>query len=239
MSRVAVITNVTWYAGPGSLAALRDLDVQIVCHDPSFDDEAARIRFGQDHPYCTPMAAMTPSQLVSTVLDRFGRIDILVSNDCADTRTGPIEGCSAEIYRELLDRLAVAPFELIVAAVPSLKLVDQGRIILITSGAPEMNPIHKAAYTSARSATNGFVRSLARELGPDGISVNAIAPIYLDSHYTPVGMNDPTLAAAVRQHVPLGRLGSQQEIGALVRLLASDDGAFISGQIIAFSGAAS
>jgi len=136
----------------------------------------------------------------------------------------------------LLEDFAIRPYRLAAAAVPHMKSQGGGRIVLITSGAPLRPAPELALYAAARAAPNSLVKSLAIELGPFGISINAVAPFLLASNFFPRGMDDPIIAERVRAAIPMRRMGRPEEIGPLIALLASGRSDFISGQIVAFSG---
>jgi 3-oxoacyl-[acyl-carrier protein] reductase len=234
--RVAIITNVLDYAGPPAAMALAT-DFCVLCHSKYFtDDEAASI-YSTQHPDRTVAKAQTPEDLVEEALSKFGRIDVAISNDAGDIRRGPIEDRSTDDFRALLESFAVAPFRLVAAVLPRMKEQREGRIILITSGAALRPTPQMTLYSAARAAANSMVRGLATEIGPAGLSINAIAPFYLQSNYFPSGMNDPELAKRIHELIPMKRFGQPEEIGALIELLSSGKADFISGQIIGFSGA--
>ena len=95
-----------------------------------------------------------------------------------------------------------------------------------------------AAYATARGAANALAVSLAQELAPAGVRVNAVAPNFIESpSYFPAELlADPAVRNKILSKVPLGRLGSPLEVGRLIALLASADGAFITGKVLAVDG---
>lgn len=236
VKRVAIITNVLDYAGPPAATALAK-DFCVLCHSKYFMDNETAAAYSTQHPDRMVAKAETPEELVEEALSKFGRIDVAISNDAGDIRRGPIEDRSTDDFRALLESFAISPFRLVAAVLPQMKKQRGGRIILITSGAALRPTLEMTLYSAARAAANAMVRGLATEVGPAGLSINAIAPFYLQSNYFPDGMNNPELAKRIHELIPMRRFGQPEEIGALIELLSSGRADFISGQIIGFSGA--
>jgi gluconate 5-dehydrogenase len=235
---VAVLMNAEVYAGPAALEGLAPNDFTVLCHDAAFADPAGCAAFEAAHPGHVASAAATPEALVEEALARYGRIDAAVGNDIGNSMRGPFEDRSAGDYRAILESYTITPFRLARAVTPAMKARGQGRIVLITSGAPLSPRPGIVLHSAARAATHIMVTALAAELGPAGISVNAIAPIYLLTNLFPGGMEVPAQAEMIRAAVPMQRFGEPSEMAGLVGLLASGRADFISGQIIAFSGGA-
>jgi len=234
--RVAIVTNVLDYAGPPSAAALAADGFRTLCHSTEFSKAERRSAYERAHPDQRAARATCVEELAAEAMALFGRIDVAISNDAGNVQRGPVQGRSAADYRVLLEAFAVTPFRLVAAVLPHMKSQGYGRILLITSGAGLRPMPDLVLYSAARAATNTLVKALAAELGPAGLSVNAIAPYMLLSNYFPGGMDNPDFAKRVRELIPMQRPGEPQELGALVSLLASGKADFISGQVIGFSG---
>jgi NAD(P)-dependent dehydrogenase (short-subunit alcohol dehydrogenase family) len=233
---IAVVTNVNDYVGPPAAAALAAEEMTVLCHSAAFAEPDARDAFERGHAQLSAAHAQTPEDLIEEALQRFGRVDVVVSNDAANVRAGPFDERSADDYRTLFEAFAVNPCRLAMAALPRMKSQRSGRIIFVTSGAPLRPAPGLALYAATRAASNSLVKSLAAEFGPFGISVNAVAPYLVASNYFPRGMDDPAIAKRVQQAVPMQRMGRPEEAGALIALLASGTADFVSGQVIALSG---
>jgi NAD(P)-dependent dehydrogenase (short-subunit alcohol dehydrogenase family) len=235
---IAVLTNVDEYGGPAALSGLIAKGIVPVCHSRKFVSLEARAQFEQDHLSAIASSAESPEELVGDALERFERIDAVIANDVGNSMRGPITDRTASDYRNILDDYAVTPFRLIKAALPTMLAQGSGQIVLITSGAPLSPRPGIVLHSAARAATHTLVTALAAELGPQNISVNAIAPIYLLSHLFPGGMDVPAFAKLVQEAIPMQRFGEPEEMAELVGLLASGKATFVSGQVIAFSGGA-
>jgi 3-oxoacyl-[acyl-carrier protein] reductase len=246
------VTNASAYAGPPAAAALAKANWNVFLHDESFTSADVRANYESQNAGLYATAEQEPAAFVAAALERFGRIDAVISNDIPKgmkSVTGHLSTKSIGEVRDLLadfevymDSLVAAPVRLLRAALPSMKAACRGSIVLITSGAPLRVPGIGGphGYTAARSAANSFAKTLAVELAPYAIQVNAVAPFVLFSQTSfpsDTGVDDPQYVELVRHLVPMGRFGTPEEIGALIVHLASGDIGFVSGQVIAFSGA--
>jgi 3-oxoacyl-[acyl-carrier protein] reductase len=235
----ALATNVMEYGGPGAVAALEKAGYRIACHDRSFTDPRACEAYSVAHPEVTILSAQEPEAVVAEAVGSLTAIDALISNDIHPNRPTPIENVSLEDLRATIEAVLVTPFRLTQAVIPHMKERRTGSIVLVTS-ARELQPEPGFSVpTTARGGATTFALALARELAPSGIQVNAVAPNYLYSElYYPRErfIDDPVGRAAIADRVPLGRLGTPEEFGALVEFLASGNSRFVTGQVIAFTG---
>lgn len=238
-ARTALVTNALQFAGPPAVDALLGAGFRVVAHDPAFADAARRTAYTADRPQVLALAEQDPAAVVDAAWAATGGLDVVVSHDAHPAIHGPIEDANVDDLRATLERLVVFPFALARAYVPRLKQRPGARVVAITSNRTRLPLRGGAIPDAARAAANAFVRSLSLELAPYGVPVNAIAPNYLYSEtYFPraVFVDDPAGRAFVEQVVPVGRLARPEEIGELVRYLATAEGTFMTGAIIDFSG---
>jgi 3-oxoacyl-[acyl-carrier protein] reductase len=174
-------------------------------------------------------------RLVETTLKAFGGIDILVWNS-----GGPPRGAAAEITDDSLEsafELLLQPFvRLVRLCLPQLERSSAGRIVAITSAAVKEPTAHLALSNTIRPGVTGYAKTLSRELGPKGITVNCVAPGRIDTPrmeelYGAGGPGPDELA-----QIPLGRLGSPREFGDVVCFLASDRAAYVTGETLLVDG---
>ena len=174
-------------------------------------------------------------RMAKEALERFGTVDILVNN--AAIRPGkPFLELDAADWHRVIDVDLHAAFYTAKAFLPGMVAKGWGRVINLAG----MNAIHgyagRAPVSVAKHGVWGLTKALAKEFGPSGVTVNAISPGPIRSQHP-----DPAMTQHIESQlgkIPLGRLGEPQDIAALCGFLASDEGGFISGQMIAANGAA-
>ena len=174
------------------------------------------------------------STVVERTVEAFGGVDILVWNS-GGPPPGSATAVTAETVEEAVELLLVPAIRLVGLCLPHLVQSDGGRIILFTSGAVK-EPADNLALTNAvRPGLTGWAKSLARELGPQGVTVNCIAPGRIETarlaQLYPEGPTEVDLQA-----IPLGRWGTPQEFGDVVCFLACERARYVSGQTIAVDG---
>ena len=182
---------------------------------------------------CDVSDAARVDALVKAAVERFGRIDILVNN--------------AGITRDnLLMRMSEADFDAVVAAnlkgaflcmktVSKLMLKQRyGRIVNLSSVVGLRGNAGQVNYAASKAGVIGMTKSLARELASRGVTVNAVAPGFIETDMT-AALSDAARSAATGE-IPAGRLGAPEEVAKAIVFLASDDAAYITGQVLAVDG---
>jgi 3-oxoacyl-[acyl-carrier protein] reductase len=175
------------------------------------------------------------ARLVTTTVDAYGGIDILVNNSGGPPRTTAAE-LDAEKVEAAVALLLVSVVRLTGLCLPYLERSPAGRIVNVTSSSVR-EPIDNLALSNAiRPGVVGWAKSLARELGPKGITVNCLAPGRIDTDRVrevyPDGPSEEDLAA-----IPLRRLGTTREIGDVVAFLCSERASYVSGTVMLVDGA--
>jgi 3-oxoacyl-[acyl-carrier protein] reductase len=239
--KVALVTNATGYAGPGAVAGLLEEGMLVACSDPTFDTDARAEEFIQARPNAFPFSVTEPSLLIAQVIEKFGRIDALVSNDIIQNPFRPIDGSTPADLREVLEVGVVYPFELTQAVLPHMTEQQSGSIILITSVTARHPLPETAIYGAARAAATAYAIALGQAVGPSNIQVNVIGPHWMKSPtYFPDGWESlmPSFKAKLDSEVPLRRLGRPDELGALIGLLASQKAMPLTAQFINFTAGA-
>ena len=171
--------------------------------------------------------------VVKAALEAFGKIDILVNN-AGITRDDLIMRMSVEAWQSVIDTNLSGAFHAIKAVTRPMLKAKGGRIINISSVSGQAGQTGQANYSSAKAGLIGLTKATARELASRGITCNAVAPGFVLTELTQdLAQN---LQDEITSRTPLGRFGTTEEIAAAVAFLASDEAAFITGQVLAVDG---
>jgi 3-oxoacyl-[acyl-carrier protein] reductase len=178
-----------------------------------------------------------PRDLAATVertVEAFGGIDIVVWNS-GGPPPGPATAMTPESVEEAVELLLAPPIRLVNLCLPHLVQSAAGRILLFTSSAGKEPTDHLALSNTLRPAVTGWAKSLSRELGPQGITVNCIAPGRIDTARLAQLYPDGPSEADLEQ-IPLRRWGIPKEFGDVACFLASDSAAYVSGTTVVVDG---
>jgi 3-oxoacyl-[acyl-carrier protein] reductase len=171
--------------------------------------------------------------VVKQVVDTFGKVDILVNN-AGITRDDLIMRMSVEAFRDVLETNLFGAFYMTKAVTRPMLKAKGGRIVNITSVSGQAGQTGQANYSAAKAGLIGLTKATARELASRTITCNAVAPGFVLTELT---QDLPeALQAQITAATPLGRFGTTEEIANAVAFLASDDAAFITGQVLAVDG---
>ncbi len=168
--------------------------------------------------------------LVDQVLRRFGRVDILV-NDAGIYPRSPVVEMKEEDWDRVIDTNLGGNFLCSRAVVPSMRAQKSGRIISISSRIAHHGAKEGAHYAASKAGIIGFVKALARELGPDHITVNAICPGIADTALARGTQNEEALRGRLKNN-PLGHALTAEDLVGPVLFLASDAASYITGQAL-------
>jgi 3-oxoacyl-[acyl-carrier protein] reductase len=169
-------------------------------------------------------------RLASETFDCLGRVDILV-NDAGVYLKSPVVDMSEEVWDRTIDVNLGGNFLCSRAFIPSMRRQRSGRIISIASGIAHYGAKEFAAYAAAKAAIVGFVKALAREVGADGITVNAICPGAANTAMPRTHRTEEELMARLRSN-PLGHVLEPEDFVGPILFLASDAASYITGQAI-------
>lgn len=170
---------------------------------------------------------------VEAATERFGQLDALVNN-AGITRDSLLLRMKEEDWETVLRVDLTGVFLCSKAVLRSMLRRRQGRIVSVSSVVGLVGNPGQANYAAAKAGVHGFTKSLAREVASRGITVNAVAPGYIDSDMTR-DLPDETKEALLGQ-IPLGRLGSGDDVAGVIAFLLSDDASYITGQVLSVDG---
>jgi len=177
------------------------------------------------------------SEMFDSAIQAFGRVDILVNNAGIAGPTAPVTNLSREDWDEVLAVNLTGAFLCARAVIPQMVERRSGKIINISSVAGKMAYALRSPYSASKWGMLGLSASLAQELGPHNIQVNAICPGFFPSKMTNTMLG--ATGKIVLEGTPTGRLGNEEDLKGLAVLLASEASRHITGQAIAVDGGAS
>ena len=235
MGRVAVVTGGTRGIGEAVSKALKDKGITVAAVYAGNDERAKAFtnRTGiaaykwdvADYDACQEGCAKVAADL--------GPIDVLVNN-AGITRDATILKMDREMWREVIEVNLGGCFNMVKATFPSMRERGFGRIVNIGSVNGQSGQNGQVNYAAAKSGIHGFTKALAQEGAKFGVTVNALAPGYVDTDMVAAVPAD--VLAKIVQRIPVGRLGQADDIARGVVFLCGDDASFITGSTLSLNG---
>ncbi len=182
---------------------------------------------------CDLTDAPQVSAVVETLLGETAKVDFLINN-AGVTRDGLLVRMKEEDWAVVLETNLTGVFRLCRAVMPSMIKARSGSIVNISSVVAAAGNPGQTNYAASKAALLGFTRSLAREIASRSIRVNAVAPGYIETPMTEA-LSDKQRQALLAQ-IPLGRLGSPEDVAQMVLFLLGDGGRYITGQVLHVNG---
>lgn len=173
------------------------------------------------------------NSVAAAIIEEFGRVDILVNNAgiTMDAMTLKME---ASAFRRVLDVNVTGVFNCTKAFLPSMIEAGAGRIISTSSIAGTGGNVGQANYAASKAAIIGMTKTWAKEFGPKGITVNAVAPGFIETEM--IETIPEKIIAQIRQMTPFPRFGTSEDIANAYLFLASDEASFINGTVLEVDG---
>jgi 3-oxoacyl-[acyl-carrier protein] reductase len=234
--RVALITAVGDLAGDALVRGLADEGAAIAANhiSPEVADRSAQLARDRGVDAIGVSAHLLRRDAVvdavNTVVERFGRLDVLVANATWFIPNDPLAS-SDEEWERIVARNLRAQIHAVEAALPHMKSAGYGKIVIMASVAGQMGMPGYTYYCMAKAGEIGYIRALAREFGGAGIRVNGIAPGGVD-----LFNYDDATKARIASQLPVGRTGTVDELAAMTVYLAGTESDFVTGQVFRLDG---
>jgi acetoacetyl-CoA reductase len=235
MARVAIVTGGTRGIGEAISTALKDQGFTVVANYAGNEERAKAFRDQTgieayrwdvgDHQACLEGCAQ--------VAEEVGPIDVVVNN-AGITRDGTLHKMSFDDWNEVMRINLGGCFNMAKACFPGMRERGWGRIVNIGSINGQAGQYGQVNYAAAKSGIHGFTKALAQEGAKFGVTVNAIAPGYIDTDM--VAAVPPPVLEKIVAIIPVGRLGQASEIARGVAFLCSEDAGFITGSTMSING---
>ncbi|MQY27674.1 SDR family NAD(P)-dependent oxidoreductase [Nocardia aurantia] len=230
--KTAIVTGGASGIGAGIVERLRadGFNVAILDLNPSETDDLA---YRADVTNVEEIASA-----VTSIRNKLGPITVLV-NGAGMEKYRRFRNLSFEEWERIIDINLHGVFHGVQAVLPDMLEAGWGRIVNISSSSTHSGQPFMAAYVAAKSAVNGLTKSLALELGPHGITVNAVPPGFIDTPMLRRSEEKGLLGGTIDEHVertPVRRVGKPADIAAAVAFLVSEDAGYITGQILGVNG---
>jgi dehydrogenase/reductase SDR family protein 4 len=236
-NKVALITGASKGIGEGIALTLASHGVKVVINSRKSEDlekVAERVRTAGGE--CLAIAGNTSEStalksLIEKAVEKYGGLDIVVNNAASNPVFGPVVQTEEWAYDKIMDVNVKAPFELSKLAYPHLKQRGGGSVINISSIAGHTPDPGLGIYSVSKAALNMLTRVMAKEWGPDNIRVNAICPGLIKTKFSQALWQDENILKKFMKMVPMGRMGTVDEIAAMALFLASDASSYCTGTL--------
>ena len=178
-------------------------------------------------------------QLVSSAISAFGRLDILVANHAIwPPEDASIDRMSDEQWHRTIAVNLDSVFSLVKHSVGQMKKQGDGHIVLVSSTAGQRGEAFHCDYAATKGALISMVKGLSTELARDRIYINAVAPGWVDTDMSASALNDPPTREKIFRAIPLGRVGTPEEIAGPILFLCTPYAGFITGEVFNVNGGA-
>jgi len=235
MSRVAIVTGGTRGIGAATCVALRDAGYRVAANYGSNDTRAEAFKAETGIPVykfdVSDFAACAAG--VKRIETDSGSVDVLVNN-AGITRDATLHRMSFEQWKEVIDTNLGSCFNMSRAVFTGMRERKFGRIVNVGSINGQAGQYGQVNYAAAKSGIHGFTKALAQEGAAHGVTVNAIAPGYIDTDM--VAAVPERVLEKIIERIPVGRLGKAHEIARAIQFLVADDAGFITGSTLSVNG---
>ncbi|MFD2235547.1 acetoacetyl-CoA reductase [Phaeospirillum tilakii] len=235
MARLALVTGGTRGIGRAISVALRDAGYRVVANYGGNDEAAAKFTEETGIPARKWDVGDFPATeaAIAAIVAEYGPVDIVVNN-AGITRDATLHRMSPEMWEQVVRTNLSSCFNTSRLVIESMRERGFGRIVNIGSINGQAGQYGQVNYAAAKSGIHGFTKALAQEGAARGVTVNAIAPGYVDTEM--VRAVPPAVLEKIIARIPAGRLGHAEDIARAVLFLVADDADFITGSTISVNG---
>jgi len=240
--RTALVTGGSRGIGLAIGAALAGAGARIVLaarHADEVEAAATQLREAGAEVIGVPANVGKPQDietLVHATEAAFGQVDILVNNAATNVHFGPVLDADDGMWLKMVETNLLSAVRLCRRVVPGMRTRRWGKIVNVASVAGIQPGIGQGVYGALKAALIQLTKSLAQELGPDNIQVNAVAPGLVKTRFASVLHETPAIRAVIERATPLGRIAEPDEIASAVLYLASPAASFTTGTVLVVDG---
>ena len=238
--RVALVTGASRGIGRAIALELGSRGYRVAVNFQRSRDAAEEISFqirakgGESFAVCADVSVREDAAaLVETVERKLGAVEVLVNN-AGITRDNLLMRMKGSEWDDVIGTNLSSVFYCTQAVIRSMMKARFGRIIAVGSVAGLVGNMGQSNYAAAKAGILGFIKSVAREAASRGVTANVIAPGYIETDMTDVLADD--VKESIRSRIPAGRYGTPEDVARAAAFLASDEAAYITGQVVAVDG---
>jgi 3-oxoacyl-[acyl-carrier protein] reductase len=242
VDRIAIVTGGSRGIGKAVVELLASCGTHVVVNYVRDADAAsATVNLAQAHgvkgiAIQADVAQLDQAErLVKETVEHFGRVDFLICNAGIWVGAG-VESISEELWDKTLDINLKGTWSVCRAAVPQMKQQRFGRIVIVSSTAGQRGEANVSNYAASKGGQIAFTKSLAPELGSFGITVNSVAPGWVETEMTAEVFADPAQRESIGKGIPLGRAATPEEIAGPIVFLCSEWASHITGEVLNVNG---
>lgn len=240
--RVALVTGGSRGIGRATVLRLAELGASVVVNYAR-DEQAASLVVREVEASGAKALAVRADvsslaeaeRLVKVTLEEFGRLDILVCN-AGIWEGAPVEEISEELWDRVLAINLKGTWTMCRAAVPAMKRQRSGRIVIVSSTAGQRGEANVSNYAASKGGQISFTKSLASELAAQGVTVNSVAPGWVETEMNTEVFADESYRQKIEQAIPLGRIASADDIAHAIVFLCTDWARHITGEVLNVNG---